>query len=190
MYICRMKVKELNIPGLLEITPDVFEDDRGYFYETYNKGNFIKLGVHFDFSQDNQSLSHKGVLRGLHFQAPPFEQGKLVRVVTGAVLDIAVDIRSGSPTYGQYHAVELTEENKKMFWIPPGFAHGFKVLRDHTVFSYKCTSVYDRQSEGSVLWNDPELKINWGDVSGVILSEKDRMAPLFSQLNSPFSYSE
>ena len=183
-----MKSEHLEIPGLVVITPNVFEDDRGYFYESYNKNSFKELGVPFEFIQDNQSLSHTGVLRGLHFQAPPFAQGKLVRVVTGAVLDIALDIRKGSPTYGQHHSVVLTEENKKLFWVPPGFAHGFKVLRDNTIFSYKCTDVYNKESEGSVLWNDPALNIDWGDLNDPILSEKDTKSPLFSELNSPFEY--
>ena len=138
-----MKVIETNIPGLLEITPNVYEDDRGYFYESFNKEIYEGIGISSEFVQDNQSLSHTSVLRGLHFQNPPFAQGKLVRVVTGAVLDIALDIRKGSPTYGQHHSVELTEENKKLFWVPLGFAHGFKVLRDNTIFSYKCTNGYN-----------------------------------------------
>ncbi|MCT4623129.1 MAG: dTDP-4-dehydrorhamnose 3,5-epimerase [Schleiferiaceae bacterium] len=183
-----MKVIETNIPGLLEIIPNVFEDDRGYFYESFNKEIYEGIGIEEEFVQDNQSLSHTGVLRGLHFQNPPYQQGKLVRVVTGAVLDIAVDIRKGSPTYGHHHAVELTEENKKLFWIPAGFAHGFKVLRDNTIFSYKCTGGYNKESEGSVLWNDPELNIDWGDLSSPILSEKDQLSPKFSELESQFAF--
>ena len=182
-----MKVTETNIEGLFEITPNVFEDDRGYFYESFNKDIYAGIGVNEEFVQDNQSLSHAGVLRGLHFQNPPFAQGKLVRVVTGAVLDIALDIRVGSPTYGQHHLVELTEENKKLFWVPPGFAHGFKVLRDNTIFSYKCTNVYNKDSEGSVLWNDPALKIDWGKIDP-ILSEKDKTSPLFRDLESQFKF--
>lgn len=183
-----MEVIKTNIPGLLEIVPNVFEDDRGYFYESFNKEIYQGIGIKLSFVQDNQSLSHTGVLRGLHFQNPPYAQGKLVRVVTGAVLDVVLDIRKGSPTYGQHHSVELTEENKKLFWVPPGFAHGFKVLRDNTIFSYKCTDVYNKDSEGSVRWNDPELGIDWGDVSNPIMSAKDIEAPLFSELDSQFKF--
>lgn len=183
-----MKVIKTEIPGLLEIIPNVFEDDRGYFYESFNKDIYAGLGIHEEFVQDNQSLSHTGVLRGLHFQSPPFAQGKLVRVVTGAVLDIALDIRKGSPTYGKHHSVVLTEENKKLFWVPAGFAHGFKVIRDHTIFSYKCTGPYNKESEGSVLWNDPELNIDWGEVNTPILSPKDKTSPAFADLDSPFTY--
>ena len=183
-----MEVIKSEISGLLEIVPNVFEDDRGYFYESFNKDIYEGIGVNLEFVQDNQSLSHTGVLRGLHFQNPPFAQGKLVRVVTGAVLDVVLDIRKGSPTYGQHHSVELTEENKKLFWVPPGFAHGFKVLRDNTIFSYKCTDVYNKESEGSVRWNDPELGIDWGDLSSPIMSPKDIEAPLFSELESQFEF--
>ena len=183
-----MQVIKTDIPGLLEIIPNIFEDDRGYFYESFNKEIYEGIGISEEFVQDNQSLSHTGVLRGLHFQNPPFAQGKLVRVVTGAVLDVVLDIRKGSPTYGQHHSVELTEENKKLFWVPPGFAHGFKVLRDNTIFSYKCTNVYNKESEGSVRFNDPALGIDWGDLSSPILSAKDIEAPLFSELDSQFTF--
>lgn len=182
-----MNVLETSIPGLLEIDPEVFGDDRGYFYESYNKKSFVEAGIVDEFVQDNQSFSAKNVLRGLHFQDPPHAQGKLVRVVTGAVLDVAVDIRRGSPTYGKHHKVLLTEKNKRMFWIPAGFAHGFLTLEDNTIFSYKCTSLYNKESEGSVLWNDPELKIDWG-VENPIISEKDRLAEPLSALRSKFFY--
>jgi dTDP-4-dehydrorhamnose 3,5-epimerase len=145
-----MEVIETHIKDLLIIKPKVFEDARGYFFESYNEAVFKQHGVDANFIQDNQSLSNSGVLRGLHFQAPPFAQGKLVRVINGAVLDIAVDIRRNSPTYGQHVSVELTEENKTMFYIPPGFAHGFLTLRDHTIFSYKCTNLYNKASEGTM----------------------------------------
>lgn len=180
-----MKLIETGINGLFEIEPPVFEDARGYFFESYNKSTFKQLGIKADFVQDNQSLSHTGVLRGLHFQAPPFAQGKLVRVITGAVLDVVVDIRKSSPTYGRWHAVKLTEENKKLFWIPPGFAHGFATLRDHTIFAYKCTEVYNKASEGCVFWNDPQLNIPW-NVENPILSEKDKTGTLMKDFNSPF----
>lgn len=180
-----MEIIKTKIEGLLIIKPSVFIDERGYFYESYNKNNFAKLGVDADFVQDNESKSQKNVLRGLHFQNPPFGQGKLVRVVKGAVLDVAVDIRSGSPTYGQWEAVELTEENKVMYWIPAGFAHGFLTLKDDTIFSYKCTNVYNKQSEGSIQWDDPDIGIQW-NVENPILSEKDLSAPDFKSFKSQF----
>lgn len=180
-----MEVIETKIKGLLIIKPKVFADARGYFFESYNADLFKQNGILVNFVQDNQSLSNTGVLRGLHFQAPPFEQGKLVRVITGAVLDVAVDIRKDSATYGEHLTIELTEENKTMFYIPPGFAHGFLTLRDNTIFSYKCTNVYNKTSEGTVLWNDTDLNINW-DVSNPILSEKDLTGTKFKEFNSPF----
>ena len=137
------------------------------------------------FVQDNQSYSLKGVIRGLHFQNPPFAQGKLVRVIKGAVLDVAVDIRSSSPTYGQHVAVELTEENKNMFWIPPGFAHGFSTLQNDTIFSYKCSGAYDKKSEGSLMWNDPNLNIDW-KVKHPIVSEKDQNSDDFKTFKTLF----
>lgn len=180
-----MEIIKTHIEDLLIIKPKVFEDTRGYFFESYNKAVFENNGINVDFLQDNQSLSHTGVLRGLHFQAPPHAQGKLVRVITGAVLDIAVDIRKNSPTYGEHVAIELTQENKTMFYIPEGFAHGFLTLRDHTVFSYKCTKVYHKESEGCVLWNDKDLNINWNMIDP-ILSEKDKSGTPFNEFISPF----
>jgi dTDP-4-dehydrorhamnose 3,5-epimerase len=182
-----MNLHETAIAGLLEIEPIIFGDERGYFYETYNREKFKAAGIFGEFVQDNQSLSSEGVLRGLHFQKPPFAQGKLVRVIQGSVIDVAVDIRKGSPTFGQYHKVLLSGENKKMFWIPPGFAHGFATLEDNTIFAYKCTGFYNKESEGSLRWNDPELKIDW-EIDNPSLSEKDREAPLLASLNSPFEY--
>ena len=135
--------------------------------------------------QDNQSLSQKGVLRGLHFQNPPFAQGKLVRVIQGSVLDVAVDIRANSPTYGQHISVLLSGENKTIFWIPPGFAHGFVTLEDNTIFTYKCTGVYNKESEGALMWNDPGLNINWG-VESPLVSEKDQEAASFKSFQSRF----
>ncbi len=187
MYIRVMKIIETPISGLLEIEPAIFGDHRGYFYESYNKEAFYKAGITAEFVQDNQSLSSKGVLRGLHFQNPPHAQGKLVRVITGAVLDVAVDIRVGSPTYGQHHAVELTGENKKMFWIPPGFAHGFLTKKDDTIFAYKCTALYNKASEESVLWSDLQLNINW-DIEAPLVSEKDQEAQAFDKLKSQFQF--
>ena len=183
-----MQIIETQIPGLLEIIPQVFGDDRGYFYESYNKAAFENFGIHHEFVQDNQSKSSRGVLRGLHFQSPPYAQGKLVRVIQGAVLDVVVDIRKGSPTYGKHHKVRLTGENKMMFWIPPGFAHGFATLEDETIFSYKCTNLYNKESEGSVLWNDPALGIDWG-LDNPLLSPKDEEARPLAELDSQFHFS-
>ncbi|MBA4241597.1 MAG: dTDP-4-dehydrorhamnose 3,5-epimerase [Sphingobacteriaceae bacterium] len=180
-----MEVIETKIKDLLIIKPKVFADARGYFFESYNETVFKQNGIVANFVQDNQSLSSTGVLRGLHFQAPPHDQGKLVRVITGAVLDVAIDIRKNSPTYGQHVSIELTEENKTMFYIPSGFAHGFLTLRDNTIFSYKCTNVYNKASEGCVLWNDSDLNINW-NVSNPILSDKDLVGTPFKEFKSPF----
>jgi len=142
-----MDIIKLEIEGLAIIRPKVFYDDRGYFFESWNKEICEKNGIVGDFLQDNQSLSMKGILRGLHLQNPPYEQGKLVRVIKGSVIDVAVDIRKDSPTYGEHISVHLTEDNKKIFWIPPGFAHGFIALEDNTIFSYKCTNIYNKESE-------------------------------------------
>ena len=180
-----MEVLETHIKDLLIIKPKVFEDARGYFFESYNEDVFKRSGINLNFIQDNQSLSNAGVLRGLHFQAPPFAQGKLVRVITGAVLDVAVDIRKNSPTYGQNVTIELNEENKTMFYIPPGFAHGFLTLRDNTIFSYKCTNLYNKASEGTVLWNDNDINIDW-NIEKPILSEKDLVGTPFKEFVSPF----
>ena len=180
-----MEVIETHIKDLIIIKPKVFEDSRGYFFESYNEAVFKQHGIDANFIQDNQSLSNTGVLRGLHFQSPPFAQGKLVRVIIGAVLDIALDIRKNSPTYGQHVSIELTEENKTMFYIPPGFAHGFLTLRDNTIFSYKCTNLYNKTSEGTVLWNDSNLNINW-NIQNPLLSEKDIMGTPFKEFNSPY----
>ena len=179
-----MEFKTTDIEGLVIIEPRVFSDERGYFYESYNKAAFNKKGLDLTFIQDNQSLSQKGVLRGLHFQAPPFEQGKLVRVIQGSVLDVAVDIRPHSPTYGKHQSIILSGENKTQFWIPPGFAHGFVTLEDNTIFCYKCTGPYSKESEGAILWNDSQLNINWG-IDNPILSEKDQEAELFKYFKSP-----
>ncbi len=180
-----MEVIKTAIEGLLIVKPKVFADARGYFFESYNADVFKNNGITANFLQDNQSLSQAGVLRGLHFQAPPHDQGKLVRVITGAVLDVAVDIRKNSETYGQHVTIELNEENKTMFYIPPGFAHGFLTLRDNTIFSYKCTNVYHKPSEGCILWNDSDLNIHW-NVSHPLLSEKDLEGTPFKEFVSPF----
>jgi dTDP-4-dehydrorhamnose 3,5-epimerase len=173
------------IEGLLIIKPRVFEDERGHFYESYKKELFENNGIPFEFIQDNQSLSQKDVLRGLHFQNPPFAQGKLIRVIRGSALDVAVDIRKNSPTYGKYSSIVLSEVNKLMYWVPSGFAHGFLTLEDNTILQYKCTALYNKESEGSLLWNDPNLKINWG-INHPLLSDKDIVAPTFAGFNSMF----
>lgn len=181
-----MIIRKTAIEGLLEIEPTVFQDSRGYFLESFREEALRNFGIELTFVQDNESMSKKGVLRGLHFQSPPYEQGKLVRVIKGAVLDVALDIRIGSPTYGQHCSIILSEENKIQFWVPPGFAHGFLVLEDDTIFSYKCTNYYNKESEGAVKWDDPALDIPW-NISEPVLSEKDKIAPLLSELVSPFS---
>lgn len=180
-----MEIIKTSIPDVLIIKPQVFEDSRGYFFESYNKEKFLQHGLDQNFVQDNESKSVKNVVRGLHFQAPPFAQGKLVRVMKGAVLDVAVDIRKNSPYYGRWTSVVLTEENKWMYWVPPGFAHGFATLQDNTVFFYKCTNVYNKASEGSIRWNDPDLGIDW-KLENPVLSEKDQSSPLFRNFESPF----
>lgn len=180
-----MEIVKTKIPDLYIIKPTVFEDSRGYFFESYNKEVFLHNGIDQNFVQDNESKSATGVLRGLHFQKPPFDQGKLVRVMHGAVLDVAVDLRKTSSTYGQWVSVELNHENKWMYWIPPGFAHGFVTLEDNTIFFYKCTNVYNKESEGSIYWNDPDLNIDW-KVDNPILSEKDIVGPSFKGFISPF----
>ncbi len=180
-----MNVINTPLEGLLILEPKVFEDDRGYFYESYNKALFHSHGLDMEFIQDNQSMSQKGVLRGLHFQNPPFAQGKLVRVIRGAVLDVVVDIRKSSDTYGKSFGYELTEKNKTMLWIPPGFAHGFLTLEDKTIFSYKCTQVYNKQSEDAILWNDKDLAIEW-KVTNPVLSDKDKSARAFRDFKSLF----
>jgi dTDP-4-dehydrorhamnose 3,5-epimerase len=175
-----MQIRETSIKGLVEITPRVFEDERGLFFESYNEGLFRKLGLPTNFVQDNQSFSIKGVVRGLHFQKAPFAQGKLVRVISGRVLDVAVDIRPESPTFGKHEVFELRADLNNMAYVPEGFAHGFVALED-SVFSYKCTNVYNKESESGLLWNDPELGIDWG-IDNPIVSEKDVILPTLKVL--------
>jgi dTDP-4-dehydrorhamnose 3,5-epimerase len=160
------------LEGLVIIEPKIFHDDRGYFFESFNQSEFAENDIPTNFVQDNQSLSYKGVLRGLHFQNAPYEQGKLVRVTRGAVLDVAVDIRKKSQTFGKHFSVELNDQNHRMLWIPPGFAHGFATLEDHTVFIYKCTRFYSKASESGIRFDDPDLNIDW-KISKPILSDKD-----------------
>lgn len=175
-----MEVLKTAIEGLLIIEPTVFGDSRGYFFESYNKQRFNEAtGLDIDFVQDNQSKSCYGVLRGLHFQKPPYAQSKLVRCVRGKVLDVAVDIRKSSPTFGKYVAVELTEDNHRQLFIPHGFAHGFVVLSEEAIFQYKCDNFYHKESEGAIVWNDPDIGIDWGiPSSDIILSDKDKVNPL------------
>jgi dTDP-4-dehydrorhamnose 3,5-epimerase len=180
-----MKVIKTKLEGVVIIEPQVFFDDRGYFFESFSQQRFNEQVAPITFVQDNESKSSYGVLRGLHFQKPPFAQSKLVRVVKGKVLDVAVDLRKGSPTFGQYESVVLSEENKRKFFIPQGFAHGFAVLSEEAIFQYKCDNYYAPQSEGSVRWNDPTIGIDWQlPEKDIILSAKDEKAPLLSQLTS------
>ncbi len=182
-----MNISTTKIEGLKIIEPRIFPDDRGYFYESYSEKKYREAGIDATFVQDNQSFSQKGALRGLHGQADPFAQGKLVRVLQGRVLDVAVDIRKNSPTFGQYVTIELSGENHKQFWVPPGFLHGFVTLEDDTIFTYKVTNYYDKASEIGVLWNDPTLNIDWQtDLSNVLLSPKDTILPAFADFKSPF----
>ncbi|MBN1036869.1 MULTISPECIES: dTDP-4-dehydrorhamnose 3,5-epimerase [Clostridium] len=173
-----------SIDGVYIIEPKVFGDNRGYFMETYNREQFLEAGLHMTFVQDNESRSTKGVLRGLHFQKK-HSQGKLVRATKGEVFDVAVDLRHGSPTYGKYEAVILTEENKKQFYIPEGFAHGFLVLSDEAVFNYKCTDLYAPEYDGGVMWNDNDINIKWplDKIEDIVLSEKDKVHPNLKDLD-------
>lgn len=180
-----MNIIETGFEGLLVIESRVFHDARGYFFEGYNKNALAEKGLDISIAQTNISKSEANVVRGLHFQNPPFAQGKLIRVLKGAVLDVVVDIRKGSKTYGKYYSIELTEENCKALWVPEGFAHGFKTLEDDTLFYYDCTEVYNKDSEGSILWNDPTLNIDW-NIRNPILSPKDENGELFENFVSQF----
>ena len=183
-----MNVIQTHIDGVVIIEPKVFGDNRGYFFESYNDREFKeKTGYDIVFVQDNESKSRYGVVRGLHFQMPPFAQSKLVRVVKGAALDVAVDIRRGSPTYGQHVSVEITEENHRQVFIPKGFAHGFSVLSEEVIFQYRCDAFYNPQSEGALAWDDPDLNIDWKVPSDqVLLSEKDLHHTQFKNFETPF----
>jgi dTDP-4-dehydrorhamnose 3,5-epimerase len=184
-----MKIIETPIPGLLILEPRVFADTRGYFLESYNQKKFTAAGISTVFVQDNESKSGMGVIRGLHYQLDPYSQTKLVRVIQGSVYDVAVDCRKGSPTFGQSFGLELSEENKLQFFIPKGFAHGFSVLSETAVFSYKCDSLYNPAAERGILYNDPALKINWGiEASEAIVSGKDTILPLFADAEMNFKF--
>ncbi len=182
-----MQVHQTDIPGLLIIEPQVFADERGFFLEAYNRDRYRDAGIPDVFIQDNLSLSKKGVLRGLHYQAPPMAQGKLVSVLQGAVLDVAVDIRFGSPTFGRHAAVELSASNHKQFWIPAGFAHAFLALEDDTLFTYKCTNLYSKEHDRGVLWNDPAIGIQW-PIEAPLVSPKDQQQPLLEAIAREFEF--
>lgn len=182
-----MDVTKTTIEGLLVIEPQVFADERGFFMEAYSRNRYHEAGIDVEFIQDNLSVSKKGVLRGLHYQAPPFDQGKLVSVLRGRVMDVVVDIRTGSPTYGKYVMVELSALNHRQFWIPAGFAHGFVALEDDTIFAYKCTNVYSKEHDRGIRYDDPALGIEWA-VADPIVSEKDRQHPLLAEIQPEFVY--
>ena len=181
-----MNVHPLEIADVLLFEPTAFEDERGFFMETYNEVRYHAAGITERFVQDNVSLSHKGVLRGLHYQAPPHAQGKLVSVLRGRVFDVAVDIRSGSLTFGKHVAVELSQANKKQLWIPPGFAHGFLTLEDDTILYDKCTNTYEPSCDRGIIWNDSDLAISW-PITNPIVSEKDNSSPPLKKYRGDFS---
>lgn len=184
-----MNIIKTEIDGVVIIEPRLFKDDRGYFFESYSEKDFNAQVREIRFVQDNESKSSYGVLRGLHFQKPPYAQSKLVRVIKGAVLDVAVDIRKGSPTFGKHVAVELTEDNHRQFFIPRGFAHGFSVLTPEVIFQYKCDNFYAPQSEGALAWDDSDLGIDWRIPSDkIILSEKDKHHPRLKDAEWLFDY--
>lgn len=187
--MAQFKFIETKIKDLYIIEPQVFGDARGYFLESYNKKDFNKAGLTMEFVQDNESKSKKGVLRGLHFQTK-YTQGKLVRVTQGKVFDVAVDLRKGSPTYGQWEGVILTEENKRQFYVPEGFAHGFLVLSEEAVFNYKCTNYYAPEFDGGIRWDDPDINIEWPieGIENILLSEKDKKQKLLKEQQLPFVY--
>ncbi len=184
-----MEIISTEIPEVLEVKPDVFEDNRGYFLESFNESKFSESKLSISFVQDNISRSIKGTVRGLHYQVGEKVQGKLCQVITGRVLDIAVDIRFDSPTFGKHVAMELSEENHNQLWIPPGFAHGFSVLSEYAIFLYKCTDFYSKQHERAIIYNDPQLNINWG-IDNPIISDKDLQGKPFNEIDRDFIYSE
>jgi len=181
-----MEIEKTDFDNLVIITPECFEDERGYFFESYNGKQFEKMGLPVNFVQDNQACSKKGVLRGLHFQNPPFAQGKLIRVVIGEVLNINVDLRKKSEKYGEYFSIILSDSNKKILWIPEGFANGYLALKNNTLYAYKCTNFYNKVSERGVIWNDGDLNINWKlkkyGIENPIISEKDKKLPFFKDI--------
>jgi dTDP-4-dehydrorhamnose 3,5-epimerase len=184
-----MEVLETSIPEVILFKPRVFSDARGSFFESYNQNSIREIGITNIFVQDNQSQSSKGVLRGLHYQLGEYAQAKLVRVIKGSVYDVAVDIRKGSPTYGKYFGTILSEENKLQMLVPRGFAHGFIVLEDETIFAYKCDNFYNKASEGGLIWNDPSINIDWQmDTKDILLSEKDEVLPNLENCLNDFVY--
>ena len=184
-----MKFLKTDITGVVIIEPAVFSDKRGYFLESFNKKNFEDNIGKIDFVQDNESKSSRGVIRGLHFQKPPFAQAKLVRCIKGSVMDVAVDIRKGSPTYGKHVSIELSEDNKKQLYIPRGFAHGYSVLSESAIFAYKVDNNYAPECDAGILWKDPDLNIQWGvNNDDILSSKKDSKLPSFSELDSPFTF--
>ena len=186
-----MEVIKTDIEGVVIIEPRIFRDERGYFYESFSQREFEEKVCRTTFVQDNQSKSSYGVLRGLHFQKPPYCQSKLVRCIKGAVLDVAVDIRKGSPTFGKYVAVELTEDNHRQFFVPRGFAHGFAVLSQEAIFQYKCDNFYNTESEGAIAWNDPTLAIDWRvPADKILLSDKDKLNKNIANADYLFDYNE
>ena len=182
-----MQFVKTNLEGILIIEPDVFPDERGYFFESFSEKKYKEHGFDQYFVQDNISKSKRGTIRGLHYQVGDFAQGKLCQVITGKVLDVAVDLRFGSPTFGEYVRVELNDENHKQLWIPPGFAHGFSVLSEEAIFHYKCTNFYSKKDERSILYNDPDLDINW-QVKDVEVSEKDLKGVSFKDIEKDFIF--
>lgn len=182
-----MKIARTPIAGLLIIEPDVFRDSRGYFFELFNFKKYFELGDNLNFVQDNISKSKHGTVRGLHYQVGVNAQGKLCQVLKGRVLDVAVDIRFGSPTFGKYYSIELSERNHLQFWMPAGFAHGFSVLSDEAIFSYKCTAFYDKASERCIIYNDNDLHIDWM-IENPVVSEKDKLGMKFSEIKKDFIY--
>lgn len=182
-----MNQEQTFIKDLVVLKPTVFEDERGYFFEGYNKSTLADMGINIDFVQDNQSFSKKGTLRGLHYQNPPFAQTKLVRVLQGEIMDVAVDLRIDSPTFGKHFGIVLSAENKKQLLVPQGFAHGFSVLSETAVVLYKCDQYYNKHSEGGIRFDDTALNIDWGmDLTEAIVSEKDAILPAFTNCNSQF----
>ncbi len=182
-----MTIETTPINDLVVLHPTVFEDSRGYFFEAYNQNQLAQIGIAIDFVQDNQSFSKRGTLRGLHYQNPPYAQTKLVRVLQGEIIDVAVDIRKDSPTYGQHYAIRLSAENKKQLLIPHGFAHGFSVISETAVVLYKCDQFYNKASEGGIRFDDPSLNIDWGmDLKDAIVSDKDLVLPGIEGCNSEF----
>lgn len=182
-----MKAEKTFIDGLLVIKPDVFKDERGYFFESFSNAKYYELGLLDSFVQDNISKSVKGTIRGLHYQIGDYAQGKLCQVISGNVLDVAVDIRFGSPTFGKHFAIELSDENNFQLWMPPGFAHGFSVLSEEAYFHYKCTAYYHKDSERSIIFDDPDLAVDW-KVDASVISAKDKLSKKFSDIEEDFTY--